>query len=61
MDALKITWLRRLIVSESSGWAYLLRQILGIDRLLYIEGGSIDLFVQKHLFHYNRFLVDIFN
>ena len=33
MNALNITWLRRLIVSENSGWAFLSRQILGIDRM----------------------------
>ena len=48
MYALKITWLRRLLGMDSSGWVYLCRRILGIDHLLFLEGGSMDLFSPRN-------------
>ena len=60
IDALKITWLRRLLGLDRSGWVYLCQRILGINNLSLLEGGSMDLFPsQLTLFWCNRFWVDV--
>ena len=61
MDALKVTWLRRLLVSSCYGWAFLCRTIIDVNHLLLVEGGSSNLFSPNNiLFHSNQFWVDVF-
>ena len=50
IDALNITWLRRLLVSEGSAWSFLAQVILGTHNLTALEGGSFR-FPANNRFH----------
>ena len=58
-NALKITWLRRLLVSDNScGWVFLYHKTMDISGMFPLEGGSFKLLYS----HKNRnlFLRDVF-
>ena len=59
IDALKITWLRRLYkANQSSDWSTLCNHIFGITRLLLLEGGSAKCVGTQRI--YNNFWLDVF-
>ena len=60
IDALKITWLRRLYkANQSSDWSTLCNHIFGITRLLLLEGGLAKCVGTQRI--YNNFWLDVFN
>ena len=60
MDSLKITWLRRLLGSECSSWAYLCQRIL-VLMILFFNRRWSNRFISfsETLFGGNRFCVDV--
>ena len=63
MNALKITWLRRLLISDNGcGWVHLFQKIMGISGLSSFEGGSLKLlYAHKQTLYGNPFWRNVFS
>ena len=61
IDALNITWLRRLLVSEGSAWSFLAQVILGTHNLTVLEGGSFRFPANNRFYVRNQFWADVLN
>ena len=52
MEALKVTWLRRLPASGCSGWTSLHRGFIGVQLLVLSKGGSASVLLGKNMNHF---------
>ena len=63
MESLKVTWIRRLLVTKCSGWAALAHVILNISNLGLLEGGPLRTggVHKNNSFQGNKFWIDVMN